>query len=188
MRWLLLSRERLSEGYVCVDRPAQFVDRGKKAGSEEFDEADEPEGGGARGDTDDYAQASSAPAPIIDMLSLDDPPSAPTQASHSSNLEDLLGLSAPAAAPSKPAGAHASCPLCRNSGICTLTHSYAKIYSKRCMMWMQVLQTFLICSEEVLLRRRQCLSQLLHSHLQCESSRGDCQCSKPTRIARLREG
>jgi hypothetical protein len=108
----------LTERCVCLDRPAHFVDRGKKAGTEEFDEADEPEGGG-RGDMDDYGAAASAPAPIIDMLSLDDPPSAPTQAaSHSSNLEDLLGLSAPAApAPSKPAGVPASCPLCRRPGM-----------------------------------------------------------------------
>eukprot|EP00281_Chroomonas_sp_CCMP1168_P035821 CAMPEP_0206239052 /NCGR_PEP_ID=MMETSP0047_2-20121206/15164_1 /ASSEMBLY_ACC=CAM_ASM_000192 /TAXON_ID=195065 /ORGANISM="Chroomonas mesostigmatica_cf, Strain CCMP1168" /LENGTH=635 /DNA_ID=CAMNT_0053663671 /DNA_START=156 /DNA_END=2060 /DNA_ORIENTATION=- len=65
---------------VYHKRPAQFVDHKKKAGAEEFDEADEPEPSSERPTTSgvmsvpEEVRRNPPPAPVADMLSLDDGP------------------------------------------------------------------------------------------------------------------
>lgn len=44
------------------------------------------------------------PAPVIDMLSLDDPVPAPSGGGGSSGLDDLLSMDSKPAAPAKPSG------------------------------------------------------------------------------------
>mmetsp|Transcript_47210 Transcript_47210/g.111313 ORF Transcript_47210/g.111313 Transcript_47210/m.111313 type:complete len:971 (-) Transcript_47210:106-3018(-) len=92
---------------VYHKRPQQFVDRKKVAADgDDFEEADEPEraGGGGEYVEEEATTVPDTPAPVIDMLSLDDPVPAPSGGGGSSGLDDLLSMDSKPAAPAKPSG------------------------------------------------------------------------------------